>query len=159
MDAKKKYTPHQALVKIQAWCAYQERSHFEVTQKLYDYGLHKKDVEQILAALVIDNFLNEERFAEAYAGGKFRIKKWGRLKILKGLKEKRVSEYCIKKGLQQIDQEEYIHVLKTIALKKSSMLNEKKIPVRRYKVASWLSSRGYEQDLIWDVLKEVIPDK
>ena len=96
---KKNYTPEIAWLKIARWCAYQERSHQEVRDTLYEYGLYSKDVELLISRLIGDNFLNEERFAVAFAGGKFRQLGWGKIKIKYELQQKRVSTYCIKKAL------------------------------------------------------------
>src|ERR1700742_4248902 len=109
MDGEKKrkvYTAHEALVKAEAWCAYQERCQQEVRDKLYSWGLHNAEVEPVIAELISKNFLNEERFAKAFAGGKFRIKKWGRVNIRLELKRRKLSEYCIKKGLAEIDEDD-----------------------------------------------------
>ena len=97
----KVYTPAQAFVKIASFCAYQERTQQEVRVKLYEYGIKTDEVEVIIVKLIEDNFLNEERFAKVYAGGKFRIKKWGRLKISRALEMKELSSYCIKSGLKK----------------------------------------------------------
>ena len=83
----------QAFLKIKHYCAYQERSHKEVMGKLYDLGLFKKDAELLVSQLIEEGYLNEERFAIQFAGGKFRIKQWGKKKIVYALKEKQVSEY------------------------------------------------------------------
>src|SRR5262245_50507296 len=104
----KKYSPALALVKSRKFCAYHERSQQEVRDKLYSWGLHRKDVEEIIALLIGDGFLKEERFAIAYATGKFRIKKWGVVKIRQGLIEKKVSEPLIRLALDQIDPGEYL---------------------------------------------------
>src|SRR6478672_11099295 len=88
LKKQKVYTQHQALVKAEAWCAYQERCQQEVRDKIYSWGLHEHEVENVIAELISKNFLNEERFAKAYAGGKFRIKKWGRVKIRMELKRR-----------------------------------------------------------------------
>lgn len=87
----KKLTPASALKKIEKYCAYQERCHEEVRSKLYTFGLGADDVEEIITKLIQSNFLNEERFARAYCGGKFRQKKWGRLKIIRELKKKKLA--------------------------------------------------------------------
>src|SRR5688500_923655 len=96
-------TAQQAKERIQQYCAYQERSHLEVRNKLYSFGLYRGDVDEILAGLITDGFLNEERFAKAFAGGKFRMKKWGRIKITHALESKGVSSNCIRIGLREID--------------------------------------------------------
>ena len=151
---KIKLTPGIAKQKIESWCAYQERSHFEVREKLYSYGLYSSEVEQIIASLITDNFLNEERFALAYVSGKFRIKKWGRVKIKQGLKQKRVSEYCIKKGINSIDPDEYEKTLYDLIEKKAASVKEKNEFKRKSKIALYAISRGFESDLVWEALKE-----
>ncbi|MBK5272343.1 MAG: RecX family transcriptional regulator, partial [Bacteroidia bacterium] len=98
---KKKLTKEQAFQKLKHYCGYQERCHLEVRQKLYDLGVHKKDHDEIISTLITENYLNEERFATLFARGRFRIKKWGRMKIKYELKQKQISDYCIKKALKQ----------------------------------------------------------
>lgn len=150
---QKKLTPNQAIIKAQNSCAYQERCQQEMRDKLYEWGLHSNDVENIIANLISDNFLNEERFAKAFAGGKFRIKKWGRIKIKIELKRRKISDYCIKKGMQEIDEKEYIKTLKDIIAKKLKENPKDKQQVRNYKAAQYAMSRGFESDLIWEILK------
>jgi regulatory protein len=149
----KYHTPEQALFKIRDWCAYQERCQQEARDKLYDYGLKTDDVENIIAQLVNENFINEERFAIAFAGGKFRIKKWGKVKIKQELKAKRVSDYCIKKGLAVIDNTDYINTLKKVLALKAKSITEKNFLKKKQKLLRYALSKGYEQDLIFDVLK------
>ena len=150
---KKKLTPNQATIKAQNSCAYQERCQQEMRDKLYEWGLYSNDVENIIANLISDNFLNEERFAKAFAGGKFRIKKWGRVKIKIELKRRKISDYCIKKGMQEIDDKDYTKTLKDILAKKLKENPKGKQQVRNYKAAQYAMSRGFESDLIWDILK------
>jgi regulatory protein len=149
----KYHTPEQALIKIRDWCAYQERCQQEARDKLYDYGLKTDDVENIIAQLVNENFINEERFAIAFAGGKFRIKKWGRVKIKQELKARRVSDYCIKKGLAVIDNTEYINTLKKVLALKAKSITEKNLLKKKQKLVRYALSKGYEQDIIFDLLK------
>jgi len=143
-----------ALKKAEHYCAYQERSQQEVRDKLYDWGLHATAVENIISLLIGDNFLNEGRFAKAYAKGKFSQKGWGRIKIKQGLKLKRVPDVLIKKALASIDGDDYLQTLHTLINKKAKLLNEKDLFKRRYKLQQFALSRGYESDLIGDVLKE-----
>jgi len=143
-----------ALKKAEHYCAYQERSQQEVRDKLYDWGLHATVVENIISLLIGDNFLNEERFSKAYAKGKFNQKGWGRIKIKQGLKFKKVPDVLIKKALATIDADEYLQTLHTLINKKAKLLNEKDLFKRRYKLQQFALSRGYESDLIGDVLKE-----
>jgi regulatory protein len=152
---KKKLTPSQAIIKAQMSCAYQERCQQEMRDKLYEWGLFSNDVENIIANLITDNFLNEERFAKAFAGGKFRIKKWGRVKIKIELKKKKISDYCIKKGLQEIDEKEYQKTLEDLILKRLKENPKGKEQVRNYKAAQYVMSRGFEGDLVWDILNKL----
>lgn len=142
-----------ALIKAESWCAYQERAQQEVRDKLYEYGLHQKEVEEVLTELIITNFLNEERFAMAYVSGKVNIKKWGRIKIKQGLKLKKVPDKLIQKALNSIDGDKYLANLLATAEKKSAVLNEKNPIKRKYKLITYLQSKGFESDLIFDVLK------
>ena len=153
-DQKKITDPKQALAKAAKYCAYQERSHQEVRDKLYEWGLWKKDVEEIILQLLTDGYLNEERFAKAFAGGKFRIKKWGRIKIRIELKKKKVSDYCIRKALEEIDDKEYMRTLKEIIAKKFKKIPNPKSQTLNYKIAQYIISRGYEPELVWDLLRE-----
>ena len=143
-----------ALAKAEHHCAYQERSQQEVRSKLYDWGIWTDAVEEIISELIINNFLNEERFAKAYAQGKFRVKGWGRAKIKQGLKFKGISENCIKKGLAIIDPDEYEQKLAEIIKKKSALEKEKNELKRNYKLASYAISRGFESDMVWEKIKK-----
>ena len=155
----KAITPQQARQKIERYCAYQERSHQEVRNKLYGYGLFRGDVDEILTHLITDGFLNEERFARAYAGGKFRMKQWGKIKITNALEAKGVSANCIRLGLKEIDEEEYLTSLREIVRQKISLLNEKNEFVLRDKIARYLLQKGYEPELVWGQIFEVLPKK
>jgi regulatory protein len=150
------YTPLQALPKIQDWCAYQERCQQEVRDKLYSYGLRTDDVENLISKLIADNYVNEERFARAYAGGKFRIKKWGKHKIKAGLRAKKISEYCMKKALEEINEKEYLATLRKILENKAGLLKEKNAIRKKYKLLNYAAAKGYEQGLIMEILNEDI---
>ncbi|OLY90950.1 regulatory protein [Cnuella takakiae] len=149
---KKFLTKEQALQKLRQYCAYQERSHFEVQQKLWDLGVRRADHDEIIASLIEDDYLNEERFAIQYAGGKFRMKSWGRRKILYGLKEKRVSDYSIKKAMKSLDEEAYEHTLKKLAEDKYASLRGEQYLVRKKKTQDFLLQRGFEPELISKVI-------
>ncbi len=155
MKKEIKLTPQQALLKLANYCAYQERCHLEVTNKLAEYGVYYEDADQVIAELIIQNYLNEERFAKAFAGGKFRVKKWGRNKIKQELKLKKISEYCIKQGLEEIDNEQYMEVLEKEAVQKYKAIKDKNFLVKANKTAQYLVSRGFETDLVWDVVKQL----
>jgi regulatory protein len=142
-----------ALAKAESWCAYQERSQQEVRNRLYEWGLHTNDVEEVITELILTNFLNEERFAFAYVSGKVNIKKWGKIKIKQGLKLKKVPDKLIQKALNGIDGDKYIANLQATAVKKSAVLNEKNPLKKKYKLITYLQSKGFETDLIYDILK------
>jgi regulatory protein len=148
----KVYTQKQALIKAESYCAYQERCQQEVRDKLYSWGVHEIQVENVIADLIASNFINEERFAKAYAGGKFRIKKWGRVKISIELKRRKISAYCIKKGLAEIEEEEYIKTLQKVAEVKIKATKERDSIKKKYKVMNYLLSRGFENDLVVEVV-------
>lgn len=144
-----------AFQKAKHYCGYQERSHDEVKRKLYGFGLYKTEVEELMSKLIEENYLNEERYAIAFAGGKFRMKQWGKTKIKYELKLKKVSEYCIKKALKEIDAEEYIKTLRKLAEEKTRTLRgEKNSFIKMKKLQNYLVGKGYEYDLIATILKE-----
>ncbi|MBN8832951.1 MAG: hypothetical protein ABS68_07905 [Niastella sp. SCN 39-18] len=138
-----------ATQKIKYYCAYQERSHKEVRDKLYSFGLYKNEVEQLVADMVEADYLNEERFATAFAGGKFRMKGWGKMKIKAELKNRGVSEYCIKIGLARIDTVSYAASLeKLFNTRLQALKTEKNIFIKKRKVQQFLLQRGFEPALI-----------
>ena len=137
---------------IQHFCAYRERSQQEVRDKLYDMGLHQREVEQTIADLISKNFLNEERFAKAFSGGKFRINGWGKIKIRNALIHKKVSPKCIELGLDSIDERDYSASLKKILNQKLKSSREKNNFVLKNKAARFALSRGFEPELVWQIL-------
>lgn len=154
---KQKLTPQQALEKIYNYCAYQERSHKEVRNKLFGYGLWGSEVEDLLTRLITEDFLNEERFAKAYAGGKFRIKRWGRRKIERELEGHGLTSRCITIGLKEIDDEDYQQTLRSLIEKKWNTTEEENLFKKKDKVARHAIMKGYEPDLVWGILKEMAP--
>lgn len=147
-------TPRQAQAKAETYCAFQERSQQEVRDKLYEWGLRRADVEDLISELIATNYLNEERFALAYASGKFRMKGWGKIKIRQGLAFKSVSEPLIKIALQAIDPAEYRDKLFETLAKKAALTSEKDPYIRKHKLARHAASRGFEQNLIFEVLSD-----
>jgi len=151
------FTPEQSLPKIKQYCAYQERCHSEVRDKLYSFGLHKNEVEEIISTLITENYLNEERFAIHFAGGKFRMKQWGKIKIKQALKNKQVSEYCIRKAIKEIDNNEYRQTFFKLAEQKLKTLKqEKNIFIRKRRLQDFLMQKGYETAMIRDAIKNMI---
>ncbi|MEJ0106465.1 MAG: regulatory protein RecX [Bacteroidota bacterium] len=152
---KKTLTKEQALQKLKHYCGYQERSHSEVKEKLYSLGIGKKDHDEIISTLIEENYLDEERFAIAFAGGKFRMKQWGRVKIKYELKQKQVSEYSIKKALKEIDEETYRRTLQKLYEDKwDSLKGEQDRFIKLTKTRDYLLQKGYEGELVKKVISK-----
>lgn len=150
------FTPGQSLPKIKQYCAYQERCHSETRDKLYSFGLNKAEVEEIISTLIVENYLDEERFAIHYAGGKFRMKQWGKNKIKQALKFKQVSDYCIKKALKEIDSKEYENAFrKLVEQKLRSLKSEKNIFIKKRKLQDFLLMKGYESEIIREAINMI----
>ena len=150
-------SPAQALTKIYRYCAYQERSHQEVKNKLYDYGLYSSEVDELISRLITEGFLNEECFAKAFAGGKFRMKKWGRLKIEHELKSLGLTRNCIGLGMKEIDAADYARTLKNLLKKKAQQIIEENSFKKRDRVARFAIAKGYEPEQVWELVKEILP--
>jgi regulatory protein len=155
----KRLTPNQAFIKLQAYCAYRERSHKEVKDKLYAYGLFKTDVEQITSKLIEQNFLNEERYAMAYVTGKYNIKGWGKNRIERELKAHFISPYLIKKAMQQIGIDEYNEKLQKLAIKKWKMVRDKSDLKKMDKVLRYLVGKGYRLEESKNAVQELNRNK
>ena len=153
---KIRLSPKEALAKIQHYCAYQERSHKEVKSKLFEYGLYASVVDELISHVITQGFLNEERFAKAFAGGKFRIKKWGKLKIQNELEFLGVSKRNITTALKEIDRVEYTKTLKSLINKKASQTTEQNSFKRKNLIARFVISKGYETELVWEMLKDML---
>ena len=157
MVYKKQLTKEQAFQKAKHYCGYQERSHQEVKEKLYSFGLYKQQVEELLSQLIEENYLNEERYAIQFAGGKFRMKQWGRVKIKYELKQKRVSEYNIKIAIKEIDEDDYTKTLQKLAEKKWTSVKGEGVNhyVKLSKTTDYLLQKGYEPDLIKEAIATI----
>jgi regulatory protein len=154
--AKQKHlTPQEALSKLQRYCAYQERSHNEVRSKLIELGVYGDELENVMVALIEGNFLNEERFACTFARGKFNMKQWGRRRIIQELKRHRISEYCIKKAMEEIDEASYLITLRELLRKKLESLPKGEPPLaQRAKLMRYAFQKGYEGEAIEAILGE-----
>ena len=142
---------------IYRYCNYQERSHYEVRNKLYEIGADSEDINMLIAELIEANLLNEERFAISFARGRFRIKYWGRVKISQHLQQYRISAYLIKKALAEIDLNEYFTVLKRLAEHKLKALErETDLYTKRSKIYKYLQQKGYEPTIIAEILAELL---
>lgn len=153
----KPLTFEQAKQKALRYCAYQERSHQEVKNKLYELGLYSSQVDELLVYLITEGFLNEERYAKLFAGGKFRIKQWGRIKIVHALESKGLSQACIRIGLKEIDADDYEQTLEKLLTDKLSEVADENSFVARDKVSKYAIQKGFEPDLVWQKLKKLLP--
>lgn len=145
-----------ALEKIKHFCGYQERNHREVKEKLFSFGLYKDQIETLISVLIQEDYLNEERYAMAFARGKFRMKGWGKIKIKYELKQQQISDYCIKKALQAIEEEDYIQAFtKAFDEKIKTLKSEKNIFIKKKKLQSFLLQRGFESFLISEKLNKL----
>jgi len=151
---KTKQLSTDAKQKIYKYCSYQERTHLEVRSKLFEYGLTSDDADVLLTQLISEGYLNEERFAKTFAGGKFRIKGWGRLRIIHELEAKGLTKNCIQLGLNEIDQTEYEEALEKLLKKKSAAVHDDDDYIRRDKIARFAIQRGFEPELVWRWIKE-----
>jgi regulatory protein len=144
-------------VAITNYCKYQERCHSEVRNKLLELGCRGEEVEEYISEMIAGGFLNEERYAKAYARGKFRMKHWGQVKIRQQLKLKKVSDYCIKKGLAEIDADEYLAMAtKTVEKKWVELKSERSVVKRKGKVYRYAVQKGYESDITLEILNEIV---
>ncbi len=142
-----------ALKKAAAFCAYQERTQQQVRQRLREWGVWGDEAEEIIVRLIEDGYLNEERFARSFAGGKFRVKSWGRAKIEQELRQRGLSGYNLKAGLSEISGDDYRQTLQALLAKKAAALAAEDPYTRRQKLARYAIGKGYEPDLVWSVLK------
>lgn len=154
--ATRKYPPQETLERMRAWCDLQERAHSEARKKLNAWGVYGEEAENILAELIGGNYLNEERFARAFARGKSRIKAWGWKKIEMALKAKGVSSYSLKAAFEEIDQEEYMAGLINLAEKKERLLSESNPFRRKQKLLKFLVGKGYSYDEAKKAVEEVL---
>lgn len=156
MPSERKYSLLEAKARLEALCAYQERCSFELIKKMNQWGIDREDQDRLLAELITTNFLSEERYAEAFASGKMRIKRWGKIKIRIELKKKMISNYSIDKALKGIDLDEYWNNIVHLAERKWELLaKEKDLFKRKGKLYRFLATKGYESDLIKEAVDQV----
>ncbi len=157
-SAKKSTTYPEALKKLEHYCAYQERCHQEVEKKLNEYFLIPEAKEKIITHLITENYLNETRFAQSFSRGKFNIKHWGKIRIVRELKLRSISEYNIKKGLQEIEEKNYLEAFHTLSEKKWNSFSNDSILKNKKKLISYLQYRGWENSLIFEKIAELTKD-
>ncbi|MGB5821807.1 MAG: regulatory protein RecX [Saonia sp.] len=156
MTNQKPFTLSEATTKIEAYCAYQERCHKEVVAKLKGMRMIPEAIDQIVAHLIQENYLNEERFSRSFARGKFSIKKWGKNRIINELRQRDITTYNIKIALKEIDETEYLSTLDTLAKKRLSEIKEAHPQKKRKKLADYLFYRGWEGHLVYEKINELI---
>lgn len=149
-------TVNEATKKIEYYCTYQERCHKEVIDKLKGYGMFPQAIEHIVGHLIKEKYLNEERFAQNFARGKFGTKKWGKNRIVNGLKSRGISRFNIQSALNEISEKDYMETLDTLARKRLAEIKENHPQKRKKKLADYLLYRGWESDLVYKKIKELI---
>ncbi len=156
MNTYKTYTVDEAIKRMERYCAYQERCHKEVHQKMYEMRTIPEAVDHIISHLLQHNFLNETRFSQAFARGKFRTKKWGRIRIVRELKFRDISKYNIQIALKEIPDSEYYTTFEELAEKRLRQLeSENDLQKKRKKFADYLFYRGWESDLVYGKVNEI----
>ena len=154
MQNNKVYTVKEATERIQSFCAIQDRCQWEVEKKMKEWEISDEIIENILTDLILDKFVDEQRFSESFCRGKFRIKRWGKVKIKNELKIKKISKNCIDKGLLQIKNKEYMEVLKYLYIKKRNSLKDTNQFIRKGKIAKHLQQKGFESNMIWELINK-----
>ena len=155
MHVKRVYDLKIAIERLKNYCALQDRCQSDVMQKMKEWGLLEMTQNHILEILIQEKYVDEERFAQSFCRGKFVIKKWGKVKITNELKKKKISNICIKKGLEEIDLNEYDLLLENLLSKKNNTLRDKNHFTRKSKLARFLIQRGFEGNLVWDKIREL----
>jgi regulatory protein len=153
---RKSFTLEEATKKMESYCAYQERCHQDVVQKLNELHMIPEAIDVIVAHLIQEKYLNEERFAKSFARGKFNIKKWGKNRITNELKKRSISKYNIMAALKEIDEDDYQRTLRELSLKRMSQIKDADLYKKKRKLADYLLYRGWESDLVYARVKELI---
>lgn len=155
-DLSKTYTVKEATLKLMQFCAYRDRSQKEVEDRLIEMRMIPEAREQIIIKLMQEDFLNEERFARSFVRGKFRIKKWGRIRIKQELKFRDISEPVIRLGMTEIDEKKYLETLYELAEKKFDLIKETNTFKRRKKLSDYLLQKGYEAGLVYEAVDSIM---
>jgi regulatory protein len=155
MHNKRVYDINIAIERIKNYCALQDRCQWDVIQKLREWGLQQATKDHILEILITNKFIDEERFSTSFCRGKFRIKNWGKRKIINELRRKQISSICINTGLKEIDEKEYDLVLEKLFYQKEKSIKDKNQFIRKTKIANFLIQRGFENNLVWDKIREL----
>jgi|TARA_R110000765_G_scaffold24188_3_gene60761 regulatory protein len=159
ISPKNSFSVDEATRKLEGYCAYQDRCHKEVISKLREMNMIPQAIDLIVGHLIQENFLNEERFARSFARGKFKIKKWGKNRIVNELKHRDISKYNITTALKEIESKEYLNTFNVLAKKRLSEIREKDLQKRRKKLADYLLYRGWESGMVYEKVYELVPNK
>lgn len=159
ISPKNSFSVDEATRKLEGYCAYQDRCHKEVISKLREMNMIPQAIDLIVGHLIQENFLNEERFARSFARGKFKIKKWGKNRIVNELKHRDISKYNITMALKEIESKEYLNTFNVLAKKRLSEIREKDLQKRRKKLADYLLYRGWESGMVYEKVYELVPNK
>lgn len=154
MNNKRVYDIQQAINRLQNYCALQDRCQQEVLQKMQEWGLLERTQHHILELLISDNFVDEARYAKSFCRGKFRINKWGKIKITQALRSKNISENCIKLGLAEIEDSAYLHTLEELYQKQKNIVKGANWIIKQSKIVNFLLQKGFERGLIWDIINK-----
>nr|WP_299342248.1 regulatory protein RecX [Allomuricauda sp.] len=155
MTYLKAYSVTEAIKKLESYCAYQERCHKEVFEKLKGMRMIPEAIDTIIVHLIQENYLNEERFAKSFARGKFNIKKWGKSRIIRELQLRNISKFNIQNALKEIEDDEYHITLDALARKRCSQLEGLSLQKKRKKLSDYLLYRGWESNLVYEKIKEI----
>tara|TARA_R110002153_G_scaffold45032_13_gene127062 strand:+ start:1054 stop:1536 length:483 start_codon:yes stop_codon:yes gene_type:complete len=158
ISPKNSFSVDEATRKLEGYCAYQDRCHKEVISKLREMNMIPQAIDLIVGHLIQENFLNEERFARSFARGKFKIKKWGKNRIVNELKHRDISKYNITMALKEIESKEYLNTFNALASKRLSEIREKDLQKRRKKLADYLLYRGWESGMVYEKVYELVPN-
>ena len=142
--------------KLKQYCSYQDRCHNEVENKLSKFNLISQSKDQILFNLINEDYLNETRFCKSFVRGKFKIKNWGKRRIIQELKSRKISEFNIKKGLSEINEIEYLEKFENLFNKKLSSLENLNRIDKKKKIFSYLQYRGWETNLIYEKINQIL---
>jgi regulatory protein len=145
----------EAIQKLESYCAYQERCHIEVQEKLRGFAISSIDKERVIVHLIEHNYLNEERFASLFTISKFHQKKWGKIRIKNELKARKISDFLITKSLKEIPVEEYETTFEDLSEKHWETLPERDSSKKRKKFCDFLLRKGWESDKIYEKLKQL----
>ena len=155
MENKNNFDIKTIIDKLKKYCALSDKCKWDIKQKMISWSLSKASQDYILAQLTKEKYIDEERFSKSFCRGKFKIKKWGKIKITNELKKKNISEKCILNGLKEISEKEYTKEFDKQYYKKYSSTKEKNYHVKRKKIAAYLISKGYENNLVWNKIREL----